>query len=244
MQSRLRQARSSGQSGSVRQPMAIQPVKGSPSNPSAHRQLEMWFWGKQMALEPQGSLIKHGLMQLPSTQVSGSLQSSSDWHPGSKHAIRGLPIFPGGHLHTGLWFSMKHSAPLPQLQGSIQIRLTQASLRLHSSSRTQPGGFSMGIGTQLRSVSGTQPVRHEQIMVRKGTVSTTEQTAVASHGFSSKQGFRHRLSRQARPDGQSASVTHSGSSIGMGSCLGVHKTKGSPTYPGGQAHEASWLIVL
>ena len=66
-----------------------------------------------MAFDPQGSLSKQGLIQVPSTQVSVSLHSGSDWHPGSTQAIRGLPILPGGHLHTGLWPSMKHSAPLP-----------------------------------------------------------------------------------------------------------------------------------
>ena len=43
------------------------------------------------------------------------------------------------------------------------------------------------------------PVRHEQIMVRKGTVSTTEQTALVSQGFNSTHGFLHLLSKQARP---------------------------------------------
>ena len=120
-----------------------------------------------------------------------------------------------------------------QLHGSIQIRLIHASSREHSSSRTHPGGFSIGIGTQERSVSGTHPVRHEQIMVRNGTVSTTEQTAVASQGFNSKQGLRHLASMQAKPDAQSASTTHSGSAItDSGGGLGVQSTKGSPTYPG------------
>jgi hypothetical protein len=63
--------------------------------------------------------------------------------------------------------------------------LTQASLVLHSSSVTHPASFSIGMGLQLLSESGYQPVRQEQIIVLNGTVSTTEQTAVTSHGFNS-----------------------------------------------------------
>jgi hypothetical protein len=37
-----------------------------------------------------------------------------------------------------------------------------------------PGGLVVSIGTQLRSESGIHPSLHEQIIVRKGTVSTTE----------------------------------------------------------------------
>ena len=54
---------------------------------------------------------------------------------------------------------MKHSAPVPQSQGSIQIRLTQAASMLHSSSVTQPASFSISIGLQLLSVAGYQPVK-------------------------------------------------------------------------------------
>ena len=132
-----------------------------------------------------------------------------------------------------------------QLHGSIQIRLIHASSREHSSSRTHPGGFSIGIGTQERSVSGTHPVRHEQIMVRNGTVSTTEQTAVASQGFNSKQGLRHLASMQAKPDAQSASTTHSGSAItDSGGGLGVQSTNGSPTYPGRERYGRYRLLEM
>ena len=89
------------------------------------------------------------------------------------------------------------------------------------------------MGTQLLSVSGTQPSLHEQIMVLNGTVSTTEQMAELAHGFSSKQGFLHLCSRQARPDGQSESTWHSSSdSTGKGGPLGEQATRGLPTWPG------------
>jgi hypothetical protein len=57
-----------------------------------------------------------------------------------------------------------------------------ASLVVHSSSLTHPGVFVVSTGAQLRSVSGIHPSRQEQIIVRNGTVSTTEQTAVTSQG--------------------------------------------------------------
>ena len=92
---------------------------------------------------------------------------------------------PSGQRQTDLCPSTRQSAPVPQSQGSLQSLLMHASLVGHSSSRTQPGGFSSCTGLQLRSVTGTQPGRHEQIMVRKGTVSTTLQMAVESQGLSS-----------------------------------------------------------
>ena len=93
-------------------------------------------------------------------------------------------------------------------------------------------------------MSGTHPVRHEQIMVRNGTVSTTEQTAVASQGFNSKQGLRHFASIQAKPDAQSASTTHSGSAItDSGGGLGVQSTRGSPTYPGKIDHQNAFSAI-
>ena len=49
---------------------------------------------------------------------------------------------------------------------------------------------------------------------------------------------------QALPDGQSASTIQSGSArSGIGSCLGVHRTNGSPTYPGGQEQDPRWFVV-
>jgi len=121
----------------------------------------------------------------------------------------------------------------------------QAAFVSHSSSRTQPGGLGVSMGTQLLSVSGIQPSLHEQIMVLKGTVSTTEQIAVEAHGFSSKQGFLQDFSRQARPEGQSESIVHSGSlSTGKGSFCAEQDTSGLPTSPFGQAQEATWFTVV
>jgi hypothetical protein len=101
-----------------------------------------------------------------------------------------------------------------------------------SACQLSPGGLVVSIGTQLLSVSGIQPSLQEQIIVLKGTVSTTEQMAVLAQGLSSKQGFLHLWSRQARPDGQSESTWHSSSvSTGRGGPLGEQATNGLPTSP-------------
>ena len=57
------------------------PTNGSPSKPSLQRQFATWFLGKQTAFAPQGSSIKQGLIHVPSTQVSVSRHSLSDWQP-------------------------------------------------------------------------------------------------------------------------------------------------------------------
>lgn len=183
-------------------------------------------------------------MQFPSTQVSLSSQSLSDWQPIGVHLICGLPTVPGGHLQIGLCWLMKHSALSPQSHGFMHTLLMQASLEVHSSSLTHPGGLGMGIGTQLLSESGIHPSRQEQIMVLNGTVSTTEHTAVMSQGFSSKHGFRQVPSKQALPEGQSESTSHSAlASSGIGSFPAVHKTSGSPTNPDGQVQASTWFLT-
>jgi hypothetical protein len=65
-----------------------------------------------------------------------------------------------------------------------KIQLSKYNYVLHV-----PGELVVSIGTQLLSVSGTHPSLQEQIIVRKGTVSTTEQMAVEAQGLNSKQGF-------------------------------------------------------
>ncbi len=81
-------------------------------------------------------------------------------------------------------------------------------------------------------------------MVLKGVVSTTEQMAVESQGDNSRQGFLQLSSRQARPEGQSESTWHTGSTTGCGCGGAAHDTSGLPTVPEGHVHEATWLTTL
>ena len=113
-----------------------------------------------------------------------------------------------------------------------------------SSFLAQPGGLGRSTGTQLVSVSGTQPSLHAQIMVRNGRLLTTVHMAVTWQGDSERHGFSHRSLRQAVSSGQSPSTRHSGSGSGTeGASLGEQETSGLPTQPGGHMHLALWFCT-
>lgn len=60
------------------------------------------------------------------------------------------------------------------------------------------------------SASPTYPGKHRQDIVRSGSVSTTEHSAFAPHGFVSIHGFLQLPLKQASLLGQSASILHCG----------------------------------
>lgn len=72
----------------------------------------------------------------------------------NKHLMNGSPVYWGGQLHIGLWFTTWQIAAIPQVpgHGSIHFWLTQASFNGHSEltihSGRQAGGLPIYPGTQ------------------------------------------------------------------------------------------------
>lgn len=86
------------------------------------------------------------------------------------------------------------------------------------------------------SASPTYPSRHVQTIVRRGSESTTEQTALAPHGLVSKQGFLHSPLKHASLLGQSASILQLGSTF---SGIISQDLEGFPVNPGGHRQDGT-----
>ncbi len=182
----------------------------------------------------------------------------------------GFPSKPGLHWQIGLWFLIVQFAFLPQAQGSLHWRLTQACNGGHSSSPTHPGGDGISTrkeskeffhwisikmwvfitklkgggflpGWQRPSGRGTQPSGQIQIIVLKGSVSRTLHLAVTSQGAMTLHGSWQRCLIQASLEGQSESKTHSGSLCSTTGSSGEQLSNGLPPRPGGHLQLAAWF---
>lgn len=71
-----------------------------------------------------------------------------------KQLVNGSPVYPSGHVQTGVWFITLHCAPAPHDpgHGSLHFSLIQAKLLAHSAlirhSGRQFGGDPMYVGKQ------------------------------------------------------------------------------------------------
>jgi hypothetical protein len=155
--------------------------------------MALWASALHSALDPQ-IILSHGSMHSLETHALVNGQSSSTWHSYWKHSSCGLPAQLGGHLHTGRWAVVLHTAPLPhgwfKSQGSRHWFSIQALLSGHSISCWHSPFL---IFVHWRYGSPSKPGGQEQVALWF----LVEQIAVWLHGLSVMQGLMQLLLRQA-----------------------------------------------
>lgn len=207
----LMQRLSDGQSLLLRHPTIRHTSRGFPRYPLKHLHSATLFRTKHSAFTPQGSLIRHGEIQLALIHALSDSHSELLLQPTVLQEMSGFPSYPSRQEQIARCPLTVHSAFVPQLQGFRHWLLMQASTTAHSLSAEHPilGRGMIFLHSPL--LSGTIDSGHEQIIVLTGSESKTSHLEVRVQGVRTAQGFLQALSMQASFDGQSPSVLHSGS---------------------------------